>query len=400
MKNFLILLSISLTLYLSAALFKIYYESKVYNKTFIADLSSEEKLIGHEYEKEVKYVGTIGDSYSYIKRGYWIYKEFKLLDYNRPQIAFLFAIFMFIFNKYFLLAMLLFNTILFSVSLTILLNLLNPNKLLFNLILLLFTFAFTFYFVPLLMPDPIIASIILISLIFLKLNRKKLTLISLFIASILRPEFVLIILLFGIFLKSLPLSLLLSIITLTPQIILNKYLDQSRFYSWSLKGYYIHIKNMKIQDANKHMEEIWNNCESLNKDDCYKRLLIKAIKEDYDKVIPFAIKNAILNPIKLLFFPIDRYSSGKQKILYPFYIVLSILYSIMLIISILKQKNEKLILYSIITLSIIISSIFILNPTTTGYPGFASRFKIFLIPFEIYLIAKTFATTEFKTTKL
>ncbi|MEO0152011.1 MAG: hypothetical protein ABIL52_08505 [candidate division WOR-3 bacterium] len=71
MKNFLILLSISLTLYLSSALFKLYYESKVYNKTFIADISSKEKLLSKDY------VGAMFDSYLYIKNAYEIYKSFK-----------------------------------------------------------------------------------------------------------------------------------------------------------------------------------------------------------------------------------------------------------------------------------------------------------------------------------
>ncbi|MEO0143698.1 MAG: hypothetical protein ABIL45_02050 [candidate division WOR-3 bacterium] len=375
MKNFLILLSISLTLYLSSALFKLYYESKVYNKTFIADISSKEKLLSKDY------VGAMFDSYLYIKNAYEIYKSSKPENCFRPQVAYFFAIFMFIFNKYFPLAIILLNSLLFAILLAILLNLLNPNKLITNIIILLLIFPFTFYYIPRILLEPFITNFTLTSLIFLALRRKNFALFFIFLASILRPEFILLVILYGIFLKSYLLSIALTTINLIPNLILSKCRDQTNFLNWSIVGYYEKVKNKSWEEAKK---ELLSKCKNLN-NDCYLSFFIEEFKQNPNQIISLIAKNTILNPIKFLFFPIN-YKEGKRKVLNGFYFVISIIYSIILIISIIKQKNEKLVIYSLLTIVLFYSLFFSINPE-----GFTSRFKILLIPFETYLIAKTFS---------
>ncbi|MEO0153577.1 MAG: hypothetical protein ABIL24_07765 [candidate division WOR-3 bacterium] len=226
------------------------------------------------------------------------------------------------------------------------------------------------------MLDPFVANFVLISIILFSLKKNTLSLIPLFLASILRPEFLIILILFGIFLKAFKPTFFLSLPLIAFQIILNKCIDQSNFWWWSTIMYYQQIKKENRENT---YTDIIRRCEKLNSE-CYKKILLEETKTNYKKILPFAIKNFILNPIKLLFFPIEKYK-GKLFILFAF---ITLAYAILLIISITRQRNEKLILFSLLILVLLYNFYFILDNTT-----WVSRYKLLIIPFEVYLIAKT-----------
>jgi hypothetical protein len=72
-----VLLFLPLTLFTSSTIFKIYYESKKYHKSYIADLRTMENFLSKDY------VGTNNNSYHYLKNAYSIYLTLKpmiLLD--------------------------------------------------------------------------------------------------------------------------------------------------------------------------------------------------------------------------------------------------------------------------------------------------------------------------------
>ncbi len=377
MKNFLILTLTSIALYSFAVLFKVHYESKVYNKTFIADLSNTYNLLRQNY------IGTTSDSYGYIKNAYSIYKTLKPSDCFRPQAGYIFAPFIFIFREYFPLAIIVFNSIIFSILISTFFYILNPKKLFLNLLLLFIVFSFTFYYIPRIMLDPIISIFILISLIFLTSKRENLSTFFIFLSSIIRPEFNIILVLFVLFKRLYLLGSIFIIFNFFIFLINSKCKEQSNFFFWSAKGYYENIKKM---DWGTAKSEIFKLCDEVDVK-CYQKALIDELKKNYKEMIPYAIKNLITNPINLLFFPIDKYQN-RLKIIYIF---ICLLYSTLLIISIINQRNEKLILYSLIAIIAIYDFYYILNPID------GSRSKLYTLPFELYLITKTLSDNQFQS---
>ncbi|MEO0224055.1 MAG: hypothetical protein ABIL76_03050 [candidate division WOR-3 bacterium] len=375
MKNFFILLFLSIVLYLFSAISKIYYETKNYKKTFISDLSSLNNVLNKNY------VGTIADSYHYIKNAYSVYKNLKPIDCFRPQAGYLFAPFMFIFKNYFPISVIIFNSVVFGILLAILFYVINPKHLFFNIILLILTFSFTFYYIPRIMLEPINAIFILISLLFFHFKKYNFSLIFLFLSSLIRPEFLIILIIFLIALRKWTLGSILSITSLTLIINLSRCEEQSNFFFWSIKGYYENIRNLDWQSAKI---ELSKRCQIVN-NNCYKEVLIEEFKNNSGVIVLYAVKNFITNPIKLLFFPIDKY----KKFLLIIYIFLSLVYSSILIYSFFKTK-EKLIFISIVILLIVYDFCFILNPVDS------SRFKLFVLPFEIYIILKTLSDNQFQ----
>jgi len=372
LRNFSLLFLISFILYTSSAIFKIYYEVKNFKKEFIADISNLDNLLNKNY------VGTIADSYGYIKNAYGVYKKFKPIDCFRAQIGYVFAPFIFIFKNYFIVSIIFFNSLLFSFLISTFLHILEPKNLIKNLILLFFVFLFTFYYIPRIMLDPIIINLFILALIFFLIKRYNLTLFSLFIASIIRPEALVLLIIFIIFLRKFLTGLIFLIFITILYYNLSKCPgDQTNFLYWSIRGYYENVKNKDWQSAKIELKERCLNVD----DNCYKKVLIEEFNSNKITFITYAIKNAILNPIKLLFFPVDKYK-GKLKLVY---IIISLIYSAIFIYALIHlDKNYLIVLYSLSLIVMIYILYFILSDID------ASRFKLYTLPFEIFIISKGF----------
>ncbi|MFZ8847442.1 MAG: hypothetical protein ACO2O6_09685 [Candidatus Hydrothermia bacterium] len=368
MKNYVILITL-LILYISSATFKVFYESKKFNKEYIANLSSMESFLSKSY------VGTIADSYHYLKQAYSVYKTFKPYDCFRPITGYLFAPFLFVFKEYSILAILFFNATAFSIVLYLFLNAFNTS---FKLKLFVITFVFlmTFYFVPRIMLEPYTMILTLLAILFYRNNKFFLSLILLFFASLIRNEFILvfIVFLFFILLKSkkiLFVSTPLLIILLITNAILSGCEDQSNFYWWAIKNYYENVKHIEYEKA----KQLWKEkCEILD-DKCYKNILKSLFYEERDIAIKEAIKNIILNPIKLLIFPLDKYKWNFV------YIIVNIIWFVLVIFSIIKSFEKQ---------KVFIISLFLLVILYSLYAVFggldASRFKLYILPFEMAII--------------
>ncbi len=278
------------------------------------------------------------------------------------------------------LAIILFNSILFAVLISILLYLLNPKKILVNLIIIILSFNFTYFFVPRIMLDVFASSFLILGLIFFLMRNYKLCLLSIFFSSISRPEFIIILIIFSIFLNKNEkiFGFVLSGII--------KCQEQTSFFYWSIRRYYQEVYRMNLMEIKMALSE---RCGVIN-NKCYINVLIDEIKNHPEKVILHAMKNLITNPLKFLFFPIGKYK--KFWLSYTLIIIISIIYSVILILSIIEQRNEKIILYSLFSIVLFYSIFYVFD----GSSAIASRFKLHLIPLELYLITKTLSDNQFQ----
>jgi hypothetical protein len=268
-----------------------------------------------------------------------------------------------------------FNATAFSIVLYLFLNAFDTS---FKLKLFVITFVFlmTFYFIPRIMPEPYTMILTLLAILFYRNNKFLLSLILLFFASLIRNEFILvfIVFLFFILLKSkkiLFVSTPILIILLITNAVLSGCEDQSNFYWWAIKSYYENVKHIEYEKV----KELWKEkCEILD-NKCYKNILKSLFYEERYIAIKEAIKNILLNPIKLLIFPLDKYKWNFV------YIIVNIIWFVLVIFSIIKSfEKQKVFIISLFLLVILYSLFF-----AFGGLG-ASRFKLYILPFEMIIV--------------
>ena len=362
-------------LYFSSAIFKVVYESKKYKKEYIADLSSEERFLSKNY------VGAGRDTYHYLKQAYSVYKTLKPFRRLKTFSGYLFAPFLFIFKNYSILAIIFFNVIAFSIVFFIFLNSFNVDFKI-KLLLIFFVFLMTFYYIPRIMLEAYGLIFTLLAIIFFRNNRFFLSLILLFLVSLIRSEFFLVFTTFLIFtfykskrsfLFSLPFGLIIIIINYA-------YEDKSNFYYWAVLHYYGLESSEKLAELLKEQkkQEIIG-CKIIDKKiiniDCYKNIFNSLFNEEREEFINKALKNILLNPFKILIFPIEKYRWNVV------YLILNLIWFALVLISILRVfKEEKVFVISLFLLVLCYALVFI-------FGGFdASRFKLYILPFELTII--------------
>lgn len=111
----------SLILFFSSTLFKIFNETTKYHKLAIANIEQDIKnleFLPLKSDSPNSYIGTSRDSYIYLRHAYSIYLNSKPYNCYRPQTGYIYYPFLILFNKFFLIAILLFNSVIFSFCLT------------------------------------------------------------------------------------------------------------------------------------------------------------------------------------------------------------------------------------------------------------------------------------------
>ncbi len=149
------------------------------------------------------------------------------------------------------------------------------------------------------MLEPISANFIILCLIFLITKRYKLSLFFIFLTSILRPEFLFVLIFLIFHFRTYLIGLIFSSLVFSIQlfIFIRCKTDQSNFIKWQARGYYEHIKHMDWQRAKEDMAKRGG----------FLKVLAEDYKENPGQVLSYTFKNIITNPIKLLLFPIVDY---------------------------------------------------------------------------------------------
>jgi len=361
-------------------------------KKIYADLSSLEKLL------KTPLVGSISDTYSYLTSAYGYYKNLlPIVEINgknyfitfRFLSSIVFVPFMWLFGGYFPLAYIVFFTFSVLFLYVLLLETLRIKPLIIIFTLLLIS-PLIFYHIPRLMLEgPTIALLLSFLVLFFK-GKLIFSIFPLILASFIRGEIAIVLLIFGIYLllKTKNPFFLISFVPITLQAFMNMYLgDQSNFYFWTYKAYLQNVKgveysNQKVQNCVQKKlgfipEKILQGAYPYSKisTDCLKEVLKDEIKL---KDLGIAIKNIFTNIINLLLYFPNRILKFLPKIFLIFYIIYNLFVLVSIIFYFLKGFRILLILYFSL-----IFAYSLYNPF--GFFDF-SRFKQMLIPFEIVFI--------------
>jgi len=396
----------SLILFFSSTLFKIFNETTKYHKLAIANIEQDIKnleFLPLKSDSPNSYIGTSRDSYFYLRHAYSIYLNSKPYNCYRPQTGYIYYPFLILFNKFFLIAILLFNSVIFSFCLTYLIWTINNKSLLKSIFIIIFVFIMTYHNVPMVLLEPIASSLLMLSLSFYFKKQNYFSILSLFLGSLIRGEIMLIFLLFTIFLlilrnfKQFIFSFILLSIIMIFYSLLNKCTDQSNFYYWALVSYYVHKNHLTYEKSReiimnmckiKNLGELFN-CMSCYK--CFKENLINEIKSDPKISLKLAFKNFIYNMMKILILPTEKYKGKFKNYLILFFSIIHLIWFFLFLISI--PKSDKFIILLFLSLVIFYNLFFI-------FGGFDfSRFKIMILPFEIYFVLKTLSDNQFQLYK-
>ena len=392
----------SLILFFSSTLFKIFNETTKYHKLAIANIEQDIKNLEF-FPLKSDYIGTSADGYIYLRHAYSIYLNSKPYNCYRPQTGYIYYPFLILFNKFFLIAILLFNSVIFSFCLTYLIWTINNKSLLKSIFIIIFVFIMTYNNVPRVLLEPIASSLLMLSLSFYFKKQNYFSILSLFLGSLIRGEIMLIFLLFTIFLlilrnfKQFIFSFILLSIIMIFYSLLNKCTDQSNFYYWALVSYYVHKNHLTFEKSReiiinmckiKNLSELYN-CMSCYK--CFKENLINEIKSDPKISLKLAFKNFIYNMMKILILPTGKYKGKFKNYLILFFSIIHLIWFFLFLISI--PKSDKFIILLFLSLVILYNLYFI-------FGGFEfSRFKIMILPFEIYFVLKTLSDNQFQLYK-
>jgi hypothetical protein len=383
-------------LYLGFSVYKIHNEVKKYHKTAIPnierDIKNLENLpLNSDYPNS--YVGFTRDSYIYLRQAYSIYLYHKPYNCYRPQWGYFYAPFIFLFNKYFIIAILIFNAVLFSLSFAFLISVIKIRKKLLLFFIVLIVFLMSYNKVLSVGSEPIISSLLMLSLAFYSRNKYVISSLFLFLAGILRGEIMVLFFVFTAFFlfkklfDKFLLNSFLILFLLTFYMYLNRCTDQSNFFYWALANFYSEKKGIIYEESRhlivnlcyKNKFEMLFNCMDCYK--CVKKLLLNEVKNEPFYALSVALKNFFYNIIKLFILPFEKYKSKFKNFLITFFSLVHFLWFLMVIISIIKSwKQNLLIIISLFSLVILYS----LYAVFGGLD--ASRFKLYILPFEMAII--------------
>jgi hypothetical protein len=179
--------------------------------------------------------------------------------------------------------------------------------------------------------------------------------------------------------------------------LLNKCTDQSNFYYWALAHYYVHKNHLTFE---KSKEIIINMCKTKNFSGffncmscykCFKENLINEIKSDPKISLKIAFKNFIYNMMRILILPTGKYKGKFKNYLILFFSIIHLIWFFLFLISI--PKSDKFIILLFLSLVILYNLYFIFG----GFEFY--RFKIMILPFEIYFVLKTLSDNQFQLYK-
>jgi len=395
----------SLILFFSATIYKVFNETTKYHKLAIANIEQDIKNLEFfplKSDSPNSYVGTSRDSYIYLRHAYSIYLNSKPYNCYRPQTGYIYYPFLILFNKFFIIAILFFNSFIFSFCLTYLIWTINNKNLLKSVLIIILIFLMTYNQVPMIMLEPIASSILMLSISFYLKKRNYLSALTLFLGSLIRGEIMSILLLFTIFLLVLKnfrqfiFSFLLLSIVVIFYSLLNKCTDQSNFYYWALANYYAQKNRINYEKSREIVINICKtksfsglfNCTSCYK--CFKENLINEIKNNPKFSLKLAFKNFIYN-MKFLVLPLEKYKGKLKTFLTLFFSVIYLIWFFLILISIPRSDKFIIVLFISLVLSYYLYFIF-------GGFGFP-RFKIMTLPFEIYFVLKTLSDNQFQLYK-
>jgi hypothetical protein len=337
------------------------------------------------------YVGANTDSYHYLKNAYSIYLTLKPYDSFRWLSGYLFATFIFIFGKYCILAIIIFQAISFSIALSILLLAIKTDFKI-KLFIILWTFLIGFHAIPRILLEAPTMVLILLALTFYHKNRFSAFSFFLFLASSLRFEFTLILIISSVIIfmrekRIFVLPLFLSFLSIVIFFYLHvfKSSDYKGFYGgWLIKTFHRNVKGYWSEELEG---KIFQQCENKG----YIEHLFSEISKNKIKTFEVVVKNLFLNPLRATIFRtriFDFESSYMKALFIVFYIISTLanfLVAVFVIISIVKFWN--------IHKAIIISYFLLIITETFTYifGNFESRVTLYNLPFEIYLILVEFS---------
>ncbi len=379
----------ALILGISIPTFKILWESR-YERTFMANLDSLESLMNTEM------VGSTADTYTYLIGAYGYYKNFLPLIRKdkenlwiciRPASSLVFAIFMYIFGRFFPLAYIFFFPIMIMLTYAYITKLLRIDTWLSILLLLLIT-PLTFYHIPRLTMEPVAVLFVLMFIINVFKGKYFLAGLFLFIAGFLRGEFSVLSLLYGAYLiyrfkKFSPSLFFVPFIFQTSLSITCG--DQSNFYFWTYRAFVENVKgerysSEKIKDCIERRLGYFPSKTLLVaypyskiNTDCWKEIVFKEV--DFVKYKGFILSQILRNAFDVVIFPVSKFSRFFKGPLLIYYALYGLLVIISVFFALRYIPNVLIVLYVVLVL---IYSLY--NPFGLFD---SSRFKQNLIPFEI-----------------
>lgn len=270
-------------------------------------------------------------------------------------------------------------------------------------IILLFIFALTLPYTTKLLLEPPTFSLVAISLALHIKGRIFLSAVFLLFASLIRPEFSIVGLLYILKTQKLRLSFLLIPLVLT-FILQNVCGDQTNFHSWTYRAYLVNVENYTFEKAREKIRSDYKNCLlskfginigqnierymlntypfSKYRSECLKEMAKSNVKWKTDELAKHFIENIFFFSVvpKVKFF----------NLLSPISIVFGILTILGLIF---YYKKDWFIPISYISIVMLYTIYF-----PYGLFEFA-RFKLYILPFEILLIAQLlrYKIQDFKT---
>ncbi len=164
--KFLKLFLFSLLLFFSATIYKIFNETTKYHKLAIANIEQDIKNLETfplKSDSPNSYVGTSRDSYIYLRHAYSIYLNSKPYNCFRPQTGYIYYPFLILFGKFFIIAILFFNSLIFSFSLTYLIWTINKDNFLKSALIIIFVFLMTYNNITMILLEPIASSLLMLS---------------------------------------------------------------------------------------------------------------------------------------------------------------------------------------------------------------------------------------------
>lgn len=363
----------------------------------IADISS----IGSLQKDYV--VGSIDDTKDYLIASYGIFKNFiPIISYQekeyfacfRPTSSIVFTPLIFIFREYFPVFGILIFSILTYISFAYLLKSIGlsfiPSAILLSL-----AFIFSFHYAPRLILEPPTLSLLAISLALYVKGRTFLSAIFLFFGSLLRPEFSIVGFLYLLKIRKLYLLFLQIplILTIALQNICG---DQSNFYFWTYISYLKSVeKNYNREKVKSDVKKCILNKFGVNMDqivdsagyfymrrvhpflkyhsECWKDMAKNNIRWEVDKVAKHYLENVFFLSIV-----------PKTK-LFRFLFPISIIFGVLCIAGLIFYfRKDWFVPLSYVSVMMIYTIYF-----PFGFLEF-TRFKLYILPFEIFLLAQLY----------
>lgn len=385
-------------------LYRDYYLHRNEGRTLVVDLSSPENILN------TNIFASMGDTHRYLMGAYSYYKNIlptlevggeKRFFCKRPLSGLAFLPFMVVFNKYFPLIFVAFFTLSIMLVYAYIFDSLGIGLKASFLIFIMIS-PLIFHHLPRLAMEPVL--VLFSSLFLISFLKRRYLLGGVFIglAGILRGEFSLLAVLYGIYLIYRLRNLYPTLLSLPLifQILLNITCgEQSDFYKWTYYSFYTNVKRQEfpkdsilacIQERIEIPKEpyyYYFHPYYKIEQDCYKEKLISLSPWKYpDRIIQYLTRAAF----RLLFFPTHPESPLYKFPLIVWYATYCLLAFISVIMNIRKYK-------------LLVALYFLLVLTYTLYFPFGGddplRFKQYLIPFEITFLSLTLKEHRFPVLK-